>query len=53
MPDVKGKVTSAFVSGNKAMLEVTWEGTQSGPPGGPKSGQTWGRIRLGSPYVEA
>ena len=35
MPDVKGTVTSAFASGNKAVLEVTWEGTQTGPMEGP------------------
>ena len=27
MPDVKGTVTNAFASGNKAVLEITWEGT--------------------------
>jgi steroid delta-isomerase-like uncharacterized protein len=35
MPDVKGTVTNAIVSGNKAVLEVTWEGTQTGPMDGP------------------
>ncbi len=35
MPDVKGTVTSAFASGNKAVLEITWEGTQTGPLDGP------------------
>ena len=35
MPDVKGTVTNAFASGNKAVLEVTWEGTQTGPLDGP------------------
>ncbi|HEV8575233.1 MAG TPA: ester cyclase [Dehalococcoidia bacterium] len=35
MPDVKGTVTNAFASGNKAVLEVTWEGTQTGPMDGP------------------
>ena len=44
MPDVKGTVTNAFASGNMAVLEVTWEGTQTGPmdsPGGtlPPSGK--------------
>jgi steroid delta-isomerase-like uncharacterized protein len=44
MPDVKGKVTNALVSGNNAVLEVTWEGTHTGPlqsPGGaiPASGK--------------
>jgi steroid delta-isomerase-like uncharacterized protein len=34
MPDVKGTVTSSFASGNKAVLEVTWEGTQTGPMDG-------------------
>jgi steroid delta-isomerase-like uncharacterized protein len=45
MPDVKGTVTNAFASGNKAVLEVTWQGTQTGPlegPGGtlPPSGKS-------------
>ncbi len=31
MPDAKGTVTSAVASGNKATLEVTWKGTQTGP----------------------
>ena len=35
MPDVKGTVTEAFASGNKAVIEVTWEGTQTGPIEGP------------------
>ena len=44
MPDVKGKVTNALVSGNTAVLEVTWHGTHTGPlesPGGtiPASGK--------------
>ena len=35
MPDVKGTVTNSFASGSKAVLEVTWEGTQTGPLDGP------------------
>ncbi len=35
MPDVKGTVTNAFASDNKVVLEVTWEGTQTGPLDGP------------------
>jgi steroid delta-isomerase-like uncharacterized protein len=35
MPDVEGTVTNAFESGNKAVLEITWKGTQSGPLEGP------------------
>ena len=35
MPDVKGTVTKAVASGNTAVLEVTWEGTQTGPMEGP------------------
>ena len=35
MPDVKGTVTNAVASGNTAVLEVTWEGTQTGPMDGP------------------
>ncbi|MBI1926750.1 ester cyclase [Candidatus Poribacteria bacterium] len=31
MPDVKGTVTTAFASGNQVTLEVTWEGTHTGP----------------------
>ena len=30
-PDAAGTVTSAFASGNKVALEVTWKGTHSGP----------------------
>jgi steroid delta-isomerase-like uncharacterized protein len=30
-PDAVGKVTSAFASGDKAVLEVTWKGTHTGP----------------------
>ena len=30
-PDAVGTVTSAVASGNKAALEVTWKGTQTGP----------------------
>jgi steroid delta-isomerase-like uncharacterized protein len=36
MPDVKGNVTNAHASGSTAILEVTWQGTQSGPFKGPK-----------------
>ena len=35
MPDVKGNVTNAFASGKKVSLEVTWQGTQTGPFVGP------------------
>jgi steroid delta-isomerase-like uncharacterized protein len=37
MPDVKGTVTSAYASGDAVILEVTWQGTHTGPlqaPGG-------------------
>ena len=30
-PDAVGTVTSAFASGDKAVLEVTWKGTHTGP----------------------
>jgi steroid delta-isomerase-like uncharacterized protein len=30
-PDAAGTVTSAFASGSKAALEVTWKGTHTGP----------------------
>jgi steroid delta-isomerase-like uncharacterized protein len=30
MPDAKGTVTSAAESGQRVVLEVTWEGTQTG-----------------------
>ena len=30
-PDAAGRVTSAFASGNTAVLEVTWKGTPTGP----------------------
>lgn len=44
MPDVRGTVTNAVASGNTVLLEITWEGTQTGPlaaPGGtiPASGK--------------
>jgi predicted ester cyclase len=35
MPDVRGKVTTAFAAGNRAVLEVTYEGTHTGPFKGP------------------
>ncbi len=35
MPDVTGAVTNALVSGNTVTLEITWEGTQTGPLEGP------------------
>jgi steroid delta-isomerase-like uncharacterized protein len=35
MPDVTGTVSKAVASGNTAVLEVTWEGTQTGPLDGP------------------
>jgi steroid delta-isomerase-like uncharacterized protein len=35
MPDVKGTVTNALASGKKVSLEVTWQGTQTGPFVGP------------------
>ena len=31
MPDNRGRVTNAFVSGNTVVLEVTWQGTHTGP----------------------
>jgi steroid delta-isomerase-like uncharacterized protein len=31
MPDVKGKITKSLAADNTAFLEVTWEGTQTGP----------------------
>jgi steroid delta-isomerase-like uncharacterized protein len=43
-PDVQGKITAAYASGDSATVEVTWDGTQTGPlvtPGGtvPPSGK--------------
>jgi steroid delta-isomerase-like uncharacterized protein len=35
MPDVKGTVTDAFANTNRAVLEVTWKGTHTGPLTGP------------------
>ncbi|NIN71130.1 MAG: hypothetical protein GTO46_04175 [Gemmatimonadetes bacterium] len=35
MPDAKGTVTSALASGNTVALEITWEGTHTGPLEGP------------------
>jgi steroid delta-isomerase-like uncharacterized protein len=37
MPDVKGSVTNAFATGNTVILELTWQGTHTGPLVGPKS----------------
>jgi len=34
-PDLKATVKSGFVSGDKVVVEVEWEGTQSGPFSGP------------------
>jgi steroid delta-isomerase-like uncharacterized protein len=31
MPDVKGSVTNALVTGTTVALEVTWQGTHTGP----------------------
>src|SRR5919108_801764 len=35
MPDAKGNITNALGSGNTATLQITWEGTQTGPLAGP------------------
>ena len=35
MPDVKGTVTNAFANTDRAVLEITWEGTHTGPLAGP------------------
>lgn len=35
MPDTKGTVTSAFATGNTVVLEITWQGTHTGPLQGP------------------
>ncbi len=35
MPDVKGTVTDAFANTDRVVLEVTWEGTHTGPLAGP------------------
>jgi steroid delta-isomerase-like uncharacterized protein len=34
-PDAKGTVSSAIASGDTVVLELTWEGTQTGPLQGP------------------
>jgi steroid delta-isomerase-like uncharacterized protein len=34
-PDVQGKISNAFASGNTATVELTWDGTQTGPLVGP------------------
>lgn len=34
-PDAKGTVTSAVATGNTVVLEITWEGTQTGALEGP------------------
>jgi len=35
MPDISGSVTSAYASGDTVFLEVTWQGTHTGPLQGP------------------
>ncbi len=35
MPDVTGTVNSALATGNSVVLEITWEGTHTGPLEGP------------------
>ncbi len=35
MPDARGTVTNAFLSGNTVTLQVTWEATHTGPLEGP------------------
>jgi len=35
MPDVRGTVTDAWATGNTAVLEITWNGTHTGPLQGP------------------
>ncbi len=35
MPDVKGTVTNVCASGNTVFIEVTWQGTHTGPLQGP------------------
>ncbi len=35
MPDATGTVTNAFASENRVALEITWEGTHTGPLEGP------------------
>jgi steroid delta-isomerase-like uncharacterized protein len=35
-PDAKGKVKNAVASGDTVTLEITWEGTQTGPLEGPQ-----------------
>lgn len=35
MPDVKGTVTGAFANTDRAVLEITWKGTHTGPMAGP------------------
>jgi steroid delta-isomerase-like uncharacterized protein len=34
-PDAKGKITNAISTGNSVVLEITWEGTHTGPLEGP------------------
>ena len=35
MPDVTGTVNNAFTAGDSVVLEVTWQGTHTGPLAGP------------------
>ena len=34
-PDVKGTITNAFASGDNVTVEITWQGTHTGPLEGP------------------
>lgn len=36
LPDSKGTIDNAYVSGDKVVLEITWRGTHNGPMATPK-----------------
>jgi steroid delta-isomerase-like uncharacterized protein len=47
-PDGRGTVHAAYVDGNTVTLELTWEGTQSGPMRTPDGGELPASNRRGS-----
>jgi steroid delta-isomerase-like uncharacterized protein len=47
-PDGRGTVHAAYVDGNSVTLELTWEGTQSGPMRTPDGGELPPSNRRGS-----
>jgi steroid delta-isomerase-like uncharacterized protein len=51
-PDAKGTVTSAMASGDTVVLELTWEGTHTGPLQGPAGEYAASGKRVTMPAVQ-